>query len=78
MTWKWLLQSTGVGCRHVSPDSVDLKASKHSDCGSRSSFLLTEIKARSRLDFCGRESFLRNALLETSYGNKTNIYSWEN
>lgn len=51
MTWKWLLHSAGVGCRHMSPDSVDLKASKHSDCGSRSSFLLTEIKAKSRLDF---------------------------
>lgn len=77
MTWKWLLHSAGVVCRHMSPDSVDLKASKHGDCVSGSCFLLTEIKTRSRLDSCGRESFLRDALIETSYGNKTNIYSWE-
>lgn len=78
MTWKWLLRSTGVVRRHMSLDSVDLKASKHSDCVSRSCFLLRQIKARSRLDSCGRECFLRDALIETSYGNKTNIYSWEN
>lgn len=77
MTWKRLLHSPGVVCRHMTPYFVDLKASKHSDCVSRSCFLFTEIKARSRLDSCGRESFLRDALIEACYGNKTNIYSWE-
>lgn len=56
MTWKWLLRSAGVVCRHMSSDSVDVKASKHSDCVSRSCFLLNRNKSKEQVGFLwGRE-----------------------
>lgn len=72
LTWKWLLHSAVIVCRQMSPASVSLKVRKHSNSMSRS-FLLTEIKARSRLDSCGSDGFLSDAqkpLMEEKKENK--------
>lgn len=69
MTWKWLLHSAVIVCGQMSPASGSLKVRKHSNSTS-GSYLLTEIKARSRLGSCGSDGFLSDGVIETSYERK--------